>query len=131
MVFDWIAGTALVVGMGSLYLTYQSTKSAKIAIDTSIELYEKQKRDDDERRKKEDLNEIKAIRNIASTEAYSLLQHIKFISNLSIIMATAEKIDLQAIKRSHYRGVFVLDKNGEKKKVSSYLITHKNLVTIL
>lgn len=45
MAFDWIAGTALVVGMGSLYLTYQSTKSAKRAIDTSIELYEKQKQD--------------------------------------------------------------------------------------
>ncbi|EOF5040636.1 hypothetical protein ACK1M2_002158 [Providencia rettgeri] len=45
MAFDWIAGTALVVGVGSLYLTYQSTKSAKRAIETSIELYEKQKQD--------------------------------------------------------------------------------------
>lgn len=45
MAFDWVAGTALVVGVGSLYLTYQSTKSAKRAIETSIELYEKQKQD--------------------------------------------------------------------------------------
>lgn len=45
MAFDWISATALVVGIGSLYLTYQSTKSAKKAIDTSIELYEKQKQD--------------------------------------------------------------------------------------
>lgn len=45
MAFDWISGTALVVGVGSLYLTYQSTKSAKRAIETSIELYEKQKQD--------------------------------------------------------------------------------------
>ncbi|MDF5911275.1 hypothetical protein P4W15_04750 [Morganella morganii] len=52
MAFDWIAGTALVVGIGSLALTWQSTRAAKRSIDTSIEIYEKQKRDEEERRKK-------------------------------------------------------------------------------
>ncbi|WP_311753480.1 hypothetical protein [Proteus columbae] len=49
---DWIAGTALVVGMGSLYLTWQSTKAAKKAIETAVEIYEKQKNDFDINNKK-------------------------------------------------------------------------------
>ncbi|HCT1398650.1 TPA: hypothetical protein OTO79_001858, partial [Morganella morganii] len=52
---DWalvVAIIAVIVGVGSLALTWQSTRAAKRSIDTSIEIYEKQKRDEEERRKK-------------------------------------------------------------------------------
>ncbi|MBI6191811.1 hypothetical protein [Providencia rettgeri] len=62
MSFDWVAGTALVVGIGSLYLTYQSTKSAKKSIDTSIHLYEKQKKDDERKKEKENVDKLNAIK---------------------------------------------------------------------
>ncbi|WP_340619097.1 hypothetical protein [Xenorhabdus entomophaga] len=46
---DWgliVAVIAVVIGMGSLYLTWHSTKSAKKSIDTSINIYERQKEDE-------------------------------------------------------------------------------------
>lgn len=113
MAFDWIAGTALVVGVGSLYLTYQSTKSAKRAIETSIELYEKQKKDDEERKKIENINEIRAIKNIACTESFALLQHVKFLHELSVTAVKADYIDKKSTQESNYNGVFLIDKNKD------------------
>ncbi|WP_272518150.1 MULTISPECIES: hypothetical protein [unclassified Providencia] len=64
MAFDWIAGTALVVGVGSLYLTYQSTKSAKRAIDTSIELYEKQKKDSNQEKESANAARLESVKSV-------------------------------------------------------------------
>ncbi|MGJ7330294.1 hypothetical protein [Morganella morganii] len=66
MAIDWIAGTALVVGIGSLALTWQSTRSAKKSIDTSIQIYEKQKQDEENRKKEI----ISGYKNLISKEIY-------------------------------------------------------------
>lgn len=81
MAFDWVAGTALVVGVGSLYLTYQSTKSAKRAIETSIELYEKQKKDDEIRVIKENNNEINALKTIIYEEVKNNYSNFRFVDD--------------------------------------------------
>lgn len=44
MEIDWISGIALIVGIGSLILTWQSTKAAKKSIDTSIKIFESQQK---------------------------------------------------------------------------------------
>lgn len=49
------------VGVGSLYLTYQSTRSAKRAIDTSIELYEKQKLDAEQAEEVSKINQMQSL----------------------------------------------------------------------
>ncbi|SQI38089.1 Uncharacterised protein [Providencia alcalifaciens] len=64
MDFDWISATALVVGIGSLCLTYKSTTSAKRAIDTSISLYEKQKKDYEKKQEEENKRKLDAIKII-------------------------------------------------------------------
>ena len=78
---DWIAGTALVVGIGSLILTWQSTRSAKRAIDTSIELYEKQKQDDDKKAKAiSDKKLIAKIKIIESEIVRCYLEYMMFFN---------------------------------------------------
>lgn len=86
MAFDWIAGTALVVGIGSLALTWQSTKSAKKAIDTSIEIYEKQKEDSITEKKSfddEKLNSIKIVIMYEITKIY--LNYRRIMTSFEII----------------------------------------------
>lgn len=74
MAFDWIAGTALVVGMGSLYLTWQSTKAAKKAIDVSIDLHNKQKIYEKEKDKEEIKRKVSALQNIIVNTIVPLCQ---------------------------------------------------------
>lgn len=65
---DWVAGTALAVGVGSLALTWQSTRAAKRAIDTSIEIYEKQKIDEIKKDNELILRETIAIKSLLRIE---------------------------------------------------------------
>lgn len=118
MAIDWIAGTALMVGAGSLYLTYQSTKSAKKAIDTSIELYEKQKKDDNEKIKA--INEKKLIAKIKIIENeivscymeymmfFNVCTAIKARDNFSVTIGNYSKfmgISIDAEKSNHVNGL--------------------------
>lgn len=83
---DWVAGTALAVGVGSLALTWQSTRAAKRAIDTSIDIYEKQKKDNFY--KEEDAANLKVlgmeyIINELTTDILIFLKDFKSIFNSS------------------------------------------------
>lgn len=90
MAFDWIAGTALVVGIGSLALTWQSTRAAKRSIDTSIEIYEKQKRDEEERRKKI----ITGYKNLIAKEIYDNIQWYEQGIKLFNIIKTGKSVSV-------------------------------------
>lgn len=88
MAFDWIAGTALVVGIGSLALTWQSTRAAKRAIDTSIEIYEKQKQDnfDNERKR------LELLKNHIRNKLFSIKNSIDNLEiRLDVFMEYKEK----------------------------------------
>ncbi|MFB0770884.1 hypothetical protein [Proteus cibi] len=62
----------------------------------------------------ENKNEIQAIKNIASNEAYILLQHIEFIFELHFNSSKAKSIDIELIDLMNYRGIFFVGKSGEK-----------------
>lgn len=71
---DWAlvaAIIAVIVGIGSLGLTWLSTRAAKRAIDTSIEIYEKQKIDSEQEIKKTKELKLKAIKNIVRSKLES------------------------------------------------------------
>ncbi|MBI6216170.1 hypothetical protein ACNARK_11935 [Proteus sp. DFP240708] len=105
MAFDWIAGTALVVGIGSLYLTWQSTKAAKRAIDTSIEIYNKQKVDNDKQKEDERLNAILGISDVAGKEAFLVLQYILFIIELQELAEKAETINFESSEATEWNSI--------------------------
>lgn len=92
MDFDWIAGTALVVGIGSLILTWQSTRSAKRAIDTSIELYEKQKQDAEQAEKVSKKNQMQSLCFLIENEVSGniiqmskLIEFCEFVWNKELV----------------------------------------------
>ncbi|MCB4815131.1 hypothetical protein [Providencia rettgeri] len=86
MDFDWIAGTALVVGIGSLYLTYQSTKSAKRAIETSIELYEREKNDAAAIASSNNEKELMALLKVTSYKAASMCDQIYYLCSMYLFI---------------------------------------------
>ncbi|ATG17146.1 hypothetical protein CO695_12890 [Providencia alcalifaciens] len=103
MDFDWISATALVVGIGSLCLTYKSTTSAKRAIDTSISLYEKQKKDYEKKQEEENKRKLDAIKIIIMEDIKS--NYFLFINILKIIKTISDGIDvkLSSCKFSEYQ----------------------------
>ncbi|EPI5311202.1 hypothetical protein ACS638_000450 [Proteus mirabilis] len=124
MAFDWIAGTALIVGMGSLYLTYQSTKSAKRAIDTSIELYEKQKQDDGEKIKA--INEKKLIAKIKIIENEIVRCYLEYMMFFNVCSAikTRDSFSVTIGNYSNFTGVAI---DAEKTDSVSGLIQPSKL----
>ncbi|EPL0283647.1 TPA: hypothetical protein OUB26_001010 [Proteus mirabilis] len=82
MAFDWIAGTALAVGMGSLYLTWQSTKAAKKAIDVSIDLHHEQKIYEEEKNKEEIKRKVSALQNVIANTIVPLCQQTSSLCDM-------------------------------------------------
>lgn len=124
MAIDWIAGTALMVGAGSLYLTYQSTKSAKKAIDTSIELYEKQKKDDNEKIKA--INEKKLIAKIKiiENEIVSCYMEYMMFFNVCTAIKTRDNFSVTIGNYSKFMGISI---DAEKSNHVNGLIQPPNL----
>ncbi|ARX34530.1 TPA: hypothetical protein O4G03_001586 [Proteus mirabilis] len=133
MAFDWIAGTALVVGMGSLYLTWQSTKAAKRAIDTSIEIYNKQKVDNDKQKEDERLNAILGISDVAGKEAFLVLQYILFIIELQELAEKAETINFEFSEATEWNSIYFnlpdggIVKTGQVPNIPKYF-SHEVLI---
>lgn len=119
MAFDWIAGTALAVGMGSLYLTYKSTKSAKRAIDTSIELYEKQKQDDREKTRFIDKKKLIAKINIIENEIVNCYMEYMNFFNLCTAIKNRDSFSVTIGNYSNFTGVAI---DAEKTDCVSGLI---------
>ncbi|HIH4846407.1 TPA: hypothetical protein ACYSAQ_000614 [Morganella morganii] len=86
---DWalvVAIIAVIVGVGSLVLTWQSTMAAKRAIDTSVDIYEKQKKDSIIEKKSFDDKKLEAIKIVIAYEITIMyLNHIKIMSSFEII----------------------------------------------
>ncbi|WP_427195127.1 hypothetical protein [Morganella morganii] len=93
MAFDWIAGTALVVGIGSLALTWQSTRAARRSIDTSIEIYEKQKQDELITEKNKNENELNALKVMIYHDVKSNLNKLLNIMDFCQSVWSMELID--------------------------------------
>ncbi|MEY1276737.1 hypothetical protein AB7080_12235 [Providencia rettgeri] len=115
MAFDWIAGTALAVGMGSLYLTYQSTKAAKRAIDTSIELYEKQKQDEYNKKIESEKREKEAIRKVVAIELSRICDVIVKLYELkAALMGGVSSVKRSSIESTNV--IIIHDNNGVRLK---------------
>lgn len=117
----------MIIGLGSLYLTWQSTRAAKKAIDISIEIYENQKIDDETKKEKENHLKLSAIKTIIREEikdnyflfikVYKILEDI--INNPDIkVMATLVN-DAYLIEQSD--GFTALFKGQKYDNVQHYL----------
>lgn len=115
MAFDWIAGTALVVGVGSLILTWQSTRSAKRAIDTSIELYERQKQDEYNKKIESEKREKEAIRRVVAIELSRACDVIVKLYELkAALMGGVSSVKRNSIESTNV--IIIHDNNGVRLK---------------
>ncbi|ENG7679373.1 hypothetical protein [Providencia stuartii] len=115
MAFDWVAGTALVVGIGSLILTWQSTRSAKRAIDTSIELYERQKQDEYNKKIESEKREKEAIRKVVAIELSRTCDVIvKLFELKAATMNGVSSVNLSCVDSTNV--IIIRDLNGGRLK---------------
>lgn len=124
---DWalvVAIIAVIVGVGSLALTWQSTRAAKRSIDTSIELYEKQKKDDNEKIKA--INEKKLIAKIKiiENEIVSCYMEYMIFFNLCTAIKTRDSFSVTIGNYSNFTGVAI---DAEKTDSVSGLIQPSKL----
>ncbi|WP_337127337.1 hypothetical protein [Proteus terrae] len=95
-------------------IAIESLDEAKKSIDTSIELYEKQKNDYEEREKKEkdkliELNNerVNSIRVIASLEAFNCIKQMNFFFNLYYKIEKAKEIKLVISPNKHWKQIYL------------------------
>ncbi len=125
MAIDLVSGTALVVGIGSLILTWKATKSAKKAIDTSIEIYEKQKKDAEKKHKEIDELNLYAIKNVIKYEVMSVYMTFNDLYD-TLLMIKNNGIDNVFIKMDEQANRLLVVKKGGNPlsgKVSLYNLT--------
>ncbi len=116
MTFDWVAGTALVVGIGSLILTWQSTRSAKRAIDTSIELYERQKQDDSEKIKAINEKKLTAKIKIIESEIVSCYMEYMMFFNVCTAIKNRDSFSLMIGNYANFMGISIDTENSNNVK---------------
>lgn len=97
----------------SLIVAEESLKAAKKSIDTSIDIYNKQKKDSDTQKKADRLNTIKGILDVAGKEAFMVLQYLIFLIELQDLTRKAKSINLEYSERGEWNCVYFNMENNE------------------
>ncbi|QXX83424.1 hypothetical protein J6836_03205 [Providencia sp. R33] len=108
-----IASNSLELTKRSTDIASKSLQAAKQSIDTSIELYEKQKKDDEDNRKKQTENLNKAVMVTAGKEAYMLLQLFNFFIDLNKMLSSdIVEIDTELSSELLWKNIYFLKADG-------------------
>lgn len=91
----------------------ESLDSAKKSIDTSIEIYNKQKVDNDKQKENERLNTIMGIFDVAGKEAFLVLQYILFIIELQELAEKAETINFEFSEATEWNSIYFSLPDGD------------------
>lgn len=108
-----LAEVSLELTRESTRIAKESLQAAKDSIDTSIGLYEKQKNDDEDNRKKQTENLNKAVMVTAGKEAYMLLQLFNFFIDLNKMLSSdIVKIDTELSSELLWKNIYFLTADG-------------------
>ncbi|WP_272665960.1 hypothetical protein [Providencia sp. PROV174] len=114
-----LSENSLRITKSSLELTEEATNiakeslnAAKKSIETSIEIYNKQKNDNDRQKKADRNNNVMGILDVAGKEAFLVLQYLLFIIELQDLANKAVSIDSKLSQEAEWNSVYFKLPNG-------------------